>query len=140
MQVRRETMKRTLIAALLAATGTAFANSPFDFQRQIGSEEYVHGYDAGHIDFAPVTETGLVSSLERVMREANVDGIAPNDFDGEIVKTGPTRISLFEAYADSSEYAAYSNYHERLPMKDSRGREGVGNNVAGSADMRASDS
>lgn len=109
-------MKRLMIAAMLAATaGTASANNPFDFQKQFGSEEYVHGYDAKHIDFAPVARTGSVSSLSALYLSANVDGVALNDHVGTIIESGPSRISLWEVYRDSPEGTAYQGYFAQYP-------------------------
>ena len=106
-------MKKTLIAALLVTSTSAFANNPFEFQQRFGSEEYVHGYDAAGIEFAPVVGSDFTPSLNRLVVEANVDGIADNAFEGEIVKSGPSRISLYEIHRDSPEGIAYSDYHER---------------------------
>jgi hypothetical protein len=109
-------MKRSIIAALLTVTaGSALANNPFDFQRQFGSEEYVHGADAAHMTFAPVERSDFVPSGFAWTLNANVDGIAMNDFQGTIIKSGPSRISLYEVYRGSSEGTAYRDYHERYP-------------------------
>ena len=109
-------MKRTIIAALLTvAAGSAAANNPFEFQKQIGAEEYVHGADAAHITFAPVERSAFVPSGFAWTLDANVDGIAMNDFEGVIVKSGPSRISLYEVHRDSPEGIAYRDYHERYP-------------------------
>ena len=109
-------MKRSIIAAMLiTVAGSAAANNPFDFQKQFGSEEYVHGADAAHITFAPVERSNLVPSGFAWTLDANVDGIALNDFRGTIVKSGPSRISLYEVYRDSPEGIGYSDYHERYP-------------------------
>jgi hypothetical protein len=106
-------MKKTLIAALLVTSTSAFANSPFAFQQQFGSEEYVPGYDAADMAFAPVVGGGVEPSYFRLMVQANVDHIAGNAFEGEIVRSGPTRISLYEVFRDSPEGTAYRSYHER---------------------------
>lgn len=109
-------MKRSIIAALLAVTaGTAAANNPFDFQRQFASEEYVHGYDASHIEFAPVARTAAVPSLNALMLASNVDSIAPNAHVGEIIEHGPSRISLYEVYRDTPEGTANQAYYARFP-------------------------
>ena len=109
-------MKRSIIAALLTiAAGSAAANNPFDFQLQFGAEEYVHGADAAHITFAPVERSDFSPSGFAWTLDANVDGIAMNDFEGTIVKSGPSRISLYEVHRDSPEGIAYSDYHERYP-------------------------
>ena len=108
-------MKRTITAILVAmAAGTAAAQS-FDFQLQFGSEEYVPGHDAAHMTFAPVERSPIEPSVFAVYRESNVDGIALNQYSGEIVKSGPSRISLYEVMRDSPEGVAYSDYHARYP-------------------------
>ena len=108
-------MKRTIAAILVATAAGAAAAQPFDFQRQFASEEYVPGFDARHISFAPVARSNLEPSEFALIRSANVDGIALNDFSGEIVKYGPSRISLYEVMRDSPEGVAYRDYHERFP-------------------------
>lgn len=109
-------MKHSIIAALLAvAAGSAAANNPFAFQSQFGSEEYVHGYDAAHIDFAPVAQTGSLSSLSEVMLAADVDGIAPNTTVGAIVESGPSRIALYEVYRDTPEGTGNQRYYDQFP-------------------------
>ena len=109
-------MKRTIIAAILAATATTVGAQSFQFQQQFGSEEYVPGYDAAGLTFAPVEKSGRVASLTTWTLEANVDGIAPNDHDGIIIETGPTQISLYEFVRDSPEGIAYADYHNRYPV------------------------
>jgi hypothetical protein len=109
-------MKRQLIAASLAvAAGSAAANAPFDFQLQFGSEEYVHGIDAGAMTFAPVTPGDRGTSRDAVFLAADVDGIAPNAVQGMIEPSGPSRISLWEVHRGSPEGIAYRQYHERYP-------------------------
>ena len=88
---------------------------PFEFQERIGSQEYDPLSDTRGINFAPVAKTGNVSSYEALIQSANVDSIAPHEFKGEIVKSGPTRISLYEVLRDSSEGIGYRGYHERYP-------------------------
>ena len=133
-------MKRTLIATLLATTASvSFANSPFDFQKQFGSEEYVHGYDAADLVFAPVIASDFTPSLDETMLSANVDSIAPNEFVGEIVESGPTRISLYEVHRDSPEGIAYSGYHERFPA-DTNWNALRSDRMASSADADNGDS
>jgi hypothetical protein len=109
-------MKLTLIAALLATTATTAGALTFDHQAAFPSNEYIAGYDARNLSFAPVTSDGRPSSLEALYLAANVDGIAPNDFHGMIIETGPTEISLYEVYRDSPEGVAYTSYHERFPV------------------------
>ncbi|MCP5312170.1 MAG: hypothetical protein H6955_01350 [Chromatiaceae bacterium] len=125
-------MKRTLIASLLAiATGSAIAQ-PFDFQRQFGSSEYVPGADTAHLRFEPVVESGTASSLSALMLASDVDGIAPNRFVGDIVASGPTRISLYEVQRGSPEATAYRAYYERFPT--SGWSTIAGNDSAGAVD------
>ena len=110
-------MKQLFIAGVLAiATSAAFAQ-PFEFQRQFGSTEYVYGADTAHLTFAPVVSSGKVSSLTALMLASNVDGIAPNHFEGAIVKTGPTRISLYEVQRGSPEATAYRDYYAQYPAE-----------------------
>jgi hypothetical protein len=63
--------------------------------------------------FAPVVGGGVEPSYFRLMLQANVDHIAGNAFEGDIVRSGPTRISLYEVFRDSPEGTAYRSYHER---------------------------
>ena len=108
-------MKKLIVATLLAgATGIAAA-APFDFQRQIGSTEYVAGYDTAGASFAKGGRTAQTASLNRWMLTANVDGIAGNAFSGSIEKSGPTRISLYEFMRDSPEATANSAYYAQFP-------------------------
>lgn len=109
-------MKATLIAALLATTATTAGALTFDHQAAFPSEEYIAGYDARDMRFAPVVADGRPSSRDVAYLAANVDGIAPNDFHGVIIETGPTAISLYEIYRDSPEGVAYSIYHKRFPV------------------------
>ncbi len=109
-------MKTLIIAGIFAATSTAALAQSFAFQQQIGAEEYVHGQNTAHLSFAPVERHNTLSSLTRWTLDANVDGIAMNPFEGEIVKSGPSRISLYEFVRDSPEGTAYRSYHERYPV------------------------
>ncbi len=108
-------MKKSIIAGILALSTTAAIAQPFEFQQRIGSQEYDPYSETRGMSFAPVTKTGRASAYEVLIQSANVDGIAFNDFEGEIIKSGPTRISLYEVLRDSSEGIAYSDYHERFP-------------------------
>lgn len=108
-------MKSIAIAGLLAAAASAATAQPFDFQRQTGSSEYVAGADTAQMSFAPVVPRDFVPSLTRWMLTANVDGIAPNRFEGTIFPSGPTRVSLYEVQRGSPEGIAYRDYHERYP-------------------------
>ncbi|WP_078117990.1 hypothetical protein [Thiosocius teredinicola] len=108
-------MKTLITAGLFAlATTTAFAQ-PFAYQQQIGSTEYVPFADTEHLTFAPVEKSDFTPSLNRLIVEANVDGAAPNDFRGTIIKSGPSRISLYEIQRGSPEATANSGYYAQFP-------------------------
>jgi hypothetical protein len=65
---------------LVAASSGAVITQPFDFQRQIGSTGYNITEDTDHLDFAPTSRSGHVSSLTEWMQGANVEGIAYRDY------------------------------------------------------------
>ncbi|MEZ5585509.1 MAG: hypothetical protein R3E46_00415 [Sedimenticolaceae bacterium] len=106
-------MKQLFIAGVLAIATSAAVAQPFEFQRQFGSTEYVPGADTEHLTFAPVVASGMAPSLTVLMRVSNVDSIAPNHFDGTIIKTGPTRISLYEVQRGSPEATGFQDYFAR---------------------------
>lgn len=108
-------MKQLFITGVLAIATSAALAQPFEFQRQFGSTEYVPGADTEHLTFAPVVASGQVPSLTALMLASNVDGIAPNHFEGTIIKTGPTRISLYEVQRGSPEATAYRDYYAQHP-------------------------
>lgn len=109
-------MKHIIIASTLALAAMGATAAPFDFQRQIGSSEYVAGADTDGMHFARVEASDAVPSLTAWMLDANVDGIAANDFVGSITPSGPSRISLYEAQRGSPEATAYRGYYERHPV------------------------
>jgi len=108
-------MKNIITAAIFAITASTAVAQPIDFQRQIGSTEYVFDEDTAHLQFAAVTPSEEKSSHAELMLSANVDGIAPNAFTGDIVRSGPTRISLYEVMRGSPEGIANRLYHDRYP-------------------------
>ncbi|MCB1797669.1 MAG: hypothetical protein KDI67_02195 [Gammaproteobacteria bacterium] len=108
-------MKQLLIAGIIAAATTTAAAQPFAYQLQIGSTEYVPGADTGHLTFTTVTRDHRSSSLAALMLGSNVDGVAANDFSGEVVKSGPIRISLYEVQRGSPEASANRGYYDRFP-------------------------
>lgn len=108
-------MKKLIIAGILAVSTTAAVAQPFEFQERIGSQEYDLYSDTRGMSFAPVAKTGRGSSYEALIQSASVDSIAFHDFKGEIIESGPTRISLYEVLRGSSEGIAYQDYHERYP-------------------------
>jgi hypothetical protein len=108
-------MKKLIVATLLAGTTGIAAAAPFDFQRQIGSTEYVAGYATADLNFAQGGRTAETASLHRWMLSANVDGIAGNQFSGAVEKSGPTRISLYEFMRGSPEATANEAYYAQFP-------------------------
>jgi len=108
-------MKHLFIAGALAVATSAAVAQPFDFQRQTGGPEHNFYEDTEHMVFAPVVAGTWTPSLNALMVSADVDGIAPNAFQGQIIESGPTRISLYEIVRDSPEGIAYRDYHERHP-------------------------
>jgi hypothetical protein len=108
-------MKKLLVAALLAGTTGIAAGASFDFQRQVGSTEYVPGYDTAGMRFSHAGRSIGTASLDQLMLSANVDGIAGNEFTGTIEKSGPTRISLYEVMRGSPEATANHGYYTRFP-------------------------
>ena len=109
-------MKNLIIAGLVAFASSAALAQPFEFQKRIGGPEYDFSDGTGHMSFAPVVASGSTPSLTAWMQEANVDGIAANDFRGRSIESGPSRISLYEIQRDSPEGVAYSDYHERYAV------------------------
>lgn len=108
-------MKKLLVASLLAGASAVATATPFDFQRQVGSTEYVAGYDTAGMQFVHPGRDSQATSLDRWMLAANVDGIAGNRFAGGIEKSGPTRISLYEFMRGSPEAGANRDYYARFP-------------------------
>ena len=108
-------MKALILAGAFAVTSTAAIAGSSDFLSHIGGPEYDFNYGTHGMAFAPVEESGQISSLNRIIQESNVDGIAWNNFEGEIIEYGPSRISLYEVMRDSPEGIAYRDYHERFP-------------------------
>ena len=107
-------MKTLIIAGIFAVASTAATAGSSDFLSHIGGPEYDHNYGTHGMAFAQVEKTDSVASLNRLMVESNVDGIAQNDFRGTIDAWGPSRISLYEAVRNSPEGVSYRDYHERF--------------------------
>ena len=107
-------MKALIIAGVFAATSSIAAAGSSDFLSHIGGPEYDHNYGTHGMAFAPVQKTDSVASLNRLIVESNVDGIALNDFRGTIDTWGPSRISLYEVVRNSPEGLSYFDYHQRF--------------------------
>ncbi len=107
-------MKTVIIAGIFALASTAATAGSSDFLSHIGGPEYDFNYGTEGMTFAPVEKSDRVASLNRLVIESNVDGIALNDFRGTIDTWGPSRISLYEVVRDSPEGLSYSDYHQRF--------------------------
>ena len=107
-------MKTLILAGAFALASTAASAGSSDFLSHIGGPEYNFNESTQGMTFAQVERNDRASSLSRLVLESNVDGIALNDFQGEIMESGPSRISLYEVVRDSPEGIAYRDYHERF--------------------------
>jgi len=108
-------MKHFIIAGAIALSSNIAVADAFEWQKRIGGPE-LDLYESTHgMTFAEVEKTDLVPSLSVWIETANVDGIADNDYRGQIIESGPSRISLYEIQRGSPEGIAYSDYHERYP-------------------------
>ena len=107
-------MKTVILAGIFAVASTAATAGSSDFLSHIGGPEYDHNYGTHGMAFTQVEKTDSVASLNRLMVESDVDGIAQNDFRGTIDTWGPSRISLYEAVRNSPEGVSYRDYHERF--------------------------
>jgi len=110
-------MKKATTLALLfgLAAGGAYA-APHGFQQQIGASELDPSiWEGGKITVNAPTARDFTPSVYSLYLSANVDGIAPLDFQGEIEASGPTRISLYEVYRGTAEGTGYASYYEQFP-------------------------
>jgi hypothetical protein len=111
-------MKKATTLALLfgLAAGGAYA-APHGFQQQIGASELDPSiWEGGKITVNAPTERDFTPSVYSLYLSANVDGIAPLDFNGNIEPGGPTRISLYEVYRGTSEGTGYASYYDQFPL------------------------
>jgi hypothetical protein len=109
----KETMKHLIVAGIFAVSTSAAFAEPFEYQKRFGGPEYDPYESTAGMSFAPVVKSGKTASLSTWMLEGDVEGVAPNDYRGTIIESGPSRISLYEIQRDSPEGIAYSDYHER---------------------------
>jgi hypothetical protein len=108
-------MKHLIIASMLTLSAAAAVAQPFEFQLRTGGPEHNFYEGTEGMHFAPVVPTGGMTGYQAWIEGANVDGIALNNFRGEIIESGPSRISLYEVHRDSPEGVAYRDYHDRYP-------------------------
>ncbi len=141
-------MKALILAGAFVAASTAATAGSSDFLSHIGGPEYNFNYGTEGMTFAPIEKSHRVPSLTRLMVESNVDSIALNDFRGEIIEYGPSRIALWEVMRDSPEGIAYRDYHERFPVdtdwaqvaRDFRAKQLEAQGIAADVDTSNSDS
>ena len=107
-------MKALIIAGVFAISSTTAIAGSSNFLSHIGGPEYNFAYGSESMTFVPAEKSDAVPSVTRLIIESNVDGIAKNDFQGEITPAGPSRISLYEVVRGSPEGLSYSGYHQRF--------------------------
>ena len=109
-------MKNIAIATAIILSSSVALAEPHGYQLQVGSSELDPSiWDGpGH---APEPQSGpdFKPSLVSVYEEFNLDGSAPFSRESEVKKSGPSRISLYEAQRGSPEAMAYQDYYDRFP-------------------------
>ncbi len=109
-------MKYTLFASAIALSCSFAIAEPHGYQLQVGSSELDPSiWEGPELAFEPVKARSRKDSRSDWFETANVDGDRSFHFVGTIVPSGPTRISLYEAYRGSPEGTAYRDYYERFP-------------------------
>ncbi|MDJ0740071.1 MAG: hypothetical protein QNJ91_10155 [Gammaproteobacteria bacterium] len=109
-------MKTQIIAAIVAIGSQAALAEPFAFQKAVGSSELDPSIWEGPGEVVQRGEPReFVDALEAVYKATNLDGRQPFEFVGTITPSGPTRISLYEAYRDTPEGTAYQDYYAQFP-------------------------
>ena len=110
-------MNRYIIAGVVLMSSQISLAEPFAFQKAVGSSELDPSIWDGP---GEVVKHGAPSSFEdsrtALYRMADVDGVEPFAFEGEIEPSGPVRISLYEVYRDTPEGTGYSDYYDRYPV------------------------
>lgn len=109
--------KATALALLFGlVTGGAYA-SPHGFQQQIGASELDPSiWEGGRLTVNAPSDHDFTPSVHSLYVSANVDGIAPLDFQGRVEPSGATRISLYEVYRGTSEGTGHASYYDRFPV------------------------
>lgn len=108
-------MKHYIIASLIMSSQIAMAQ-PFDFQKAVGSSELDPAIWDGP---GEVVKRGAPSdfkpSIVAVYELTNLDGRQPFAHVGDIKPSGPTRISLYEAYREIGAGDPYADYYAQFP-------------------------
>lgn len=109
-------MKNIAIATAIILSSSVALAEPHGYQLQVGSSELDPSiWDGpGH---APQPRTGqhFEPSLTAFYEEVDVEGSAAFAYVGSVEKSGPSRISLYEAQRGSPEATAYQDYYDRFP-------------------------
>jgi hypothetical protein len=109
-------MKRIITATLISLAAGFAAAAPHGFQSQIGASELDPSiWEGPTLAARPFASSSFTPSVTSLYRNANVDGIAPSAYQGSIVPSGPTRISLYEVYRGTAEGTGHADYYERFP-------------------------
>lgn len=110
-------MNKLIIASAIALAAGLGQAEPFAFEKQFGNPDLDPMLGAPDIAFAPVEPSRFTPSVY-VWYSGNpdVDVRAGIDYEGHIVPSGPTRISLYEFYRGNPDGTAYRDYHQRYPM------------------------
>lgn len=109
-------MKRYIIASVVLMSSQISLAEPFDFQKAVGSSELDPSIWEGP---GEVVKRGAPSdfkdALTAVYELANLDGRNPFAHEGTIEPSGPTRVSLYEAYRETHLGEPYGDYYAEFP-------------------------
>ena len=110
-------MKKEIVAGVLLVASGVVGAAPFEYQKQIGSSELDPSiWEGGAMTFSAVLPSSTKSSLEVLYVTNNINGAGEFPFNGEVVPSGPSRISLYEVQRGSPEATGYRDYYERFPV------------------------
>lgn len=109
-------MNKIAIATAIALSSSVALAEPHDYQLQVGSSELDPSiWDGpGHVS-QPQRGRDFKPSLTAFYETVDVEGSAEFAYVGNVQKSGPSRISLYEAQRGSPEATAYHDYYERFP-------------------------
>lgn len=109
-------MKNIAIVTVIAlSTSVAFAE-PHGYQLQVGSSELDPSIWEGPGQVSKrKTGTDFKPSLTAFYETVDVEGSTDFEYVGTVEKSGPSRISLYEAHRGSPEGTAYQDYYDRFP-------------------------
>ena len=109
-------MKKIAIATAIVMSGSIAFAAPHDYQLQVGSSELDPSiWDGPGLAPQPQIGSDFKPSLTVLYETVDIEGSANFAYVGTPEKSGPSRISLYEAYRDSPEGTAYQDYYDRFP-------------------------